>query len=137
LKTPSGGSLTYANRDFQFQNDHFRIFGAYSMAINQHVATIYTASVSQESGLESSLVALSPEMLQLKVDQLKKQIQNGEHYENYGHQFVSFSGSRNNLAVALIKVGYPTYYASFGNVLNTRGESTEDHDGNVYITVIK
>lgn len=136
LTTPHGGALTYSNRDFQVQNDHFRIFGAYRVTINKKVAMLYTASLSEESGLESNLAALSPEKLQIKLDELKKQNHQGEYYKNYGHHFVSFAGARNNLAVGLIKAGYPTYYASMGNIVNTLGESTEDHDGNVYLTVV-
>lgn len=136
LTTPAGGALTYSNREFQFQNDHFRVFGAYRATINKKTAILFTASLSEESGLESSLARLPPEKLQLKLDELKNQNRHDELYKNYGHHFVSFANARNNLAVGLIKAGYPTYYASMGNSVNTLGESTEDHDGNVYLTVI-
>jgi hypothetical protein len=137
LATAEGGALTYSNRDFQFQNDHFRIFGSYPVTINKKRAFIFITSISEESGLESKLRQLTPEKLQVKLDELNKENTNGLYYENYGHHFVSFACARNNLAVALIKAGYPTYYSTLGNVVNTLGESTEDHDGNVYLTVIK
>ena len=59
------------------------------------------------------------------------------NYANHGHHFVSFASAKNNLARALIKGGYPTYYANLANVVENSLASTEDHDGNVYITAIR
>lgn len=137
LATPSGQALTYSNRDFRLQNDHFRIFGAYHLDINHQPAAIFVASISEESGYKSELANLPNEALTKKIAEMSQQNANGEYYESYGHHFVSFANARNNLAVALIKAGYPTYYSSLGNVVNTLGESTEDHDGKVYVTVIR
>jgi len=135
LTTPQGAPLTYSNQNFQVQNDHFRIFGAYPLMINKKTATLFTASISEESGLESRLMRLPPKKRQAKLVALSKQ-HSEKPEDNYGHHFVAFSCARNNLAVGLIKAGFPTYYASMGNIVNTARESTEDHDGNVYLTVI-
>ncbi len=136
LVTPAGQALTYSNRDFRYQNDHFRIFGPYRLRINNDPVSVYIASVSEESGYESALAQLSLEALDKKVAEKNQQNANCEYYENYGHHFVSFANARNNLATAFIQAGYATYYSSLGNVVNTLGESTEDHDGKVYVTVI-
>ncbi len=137
LVTPEGKALTYSNGHFQLQNDHLRIFGLYQLKINKQAVAVFSVAISEESGLAAELAGLSEEQLKLKLAEMDQQNINGSYYKNYGHHFVSFANARNNLALALIKAGCSTYYASLGNVVNTLGESTEDHDGNVYITVIK
>jgi len=136
LSNDQGQPLTYSNGDFKYQNDHFRVFGPYPLKIRQQQAFIFTASLSEESGIDSNHARLSPEKLEAKLNKMNKENPFG-FYTNYGHHFVSFSNARNNLAVAFIQSGYSTYYSTLGNVLNTLGESTEDHDGNVFITEIK
>lgn len=137
LKNTAGLFLTYSNGDFRFQNDHFRVFGAYPMKIDQQQAFILVASVSEESGMKSEWVDYSPATIKLLAKKGNDESRKHGYYTNYGHRFVSFANARNSLATALIKAGYPTYYAALGNVVNTASESTEDHDGNVYITVIR
>ncbi len=54
----------------------------------------------------------------------------------FGHFFVSFAYARNNLAVGLIQSGVPCYYVGMNNVVQLAGETTEDHDGRVFVSVI-
>ena len=135
LKNNNNQALTYSNGDYKYQNDHFRIFGEYTTTINGKQAYVFTASISEESGIESEKAKLSPQALQADIDKMKAQQPFGA-YTNYGHHFVSFAHAKNNLAVAMIKSSHPTYYATLGNTINTLGESTEDHDGNIFITEI-
>jgi|GEM_PF-5617064 len=136
LANNRGQGFTYSNNDFRFQNDHFRIFGAHPVTIKGQAAYLFTTSVSEESGYESDLARLSYDQFKVKQAEMNAQNPHLSYTENIGHHFVSFSNARNNLALALIQAGYPTYYATFGNVVNSLGESTEDHDGNVYVTVL-
>lgn len=111
LKRKDGIFLTFSNNFWLHQNDHLRVMGPYKTVINNQPAFIFVSSVSEESVWDEKLYA--------------------------GHFFVSFAHARNNLATALIETGYPTYYVLSNNILNTAKESTEDHDGKLFVTVFK
>lgn len=136
LSNDKGLGYTYSNNDFRYQNDHFRLMGGYPVSIKNQQAYLFMASASEESGYESDLAKLSQESIHQKLNEIDKTNPANAYYENDGHHYVSFSNARNNLAVALIQAGYPTYFVAFSNVVNTLGESTGDHDGNVYVTEI-
>lgn len=110
LKNKNNIDATYSNNYWLDQNDHARIFGPKKADADSQDQYIFVASVSEESGGN------------LKIKS--------------GHYFVSFSNARNNWAIALIQNGYATYYALANNQINTLSISTEDHDGNIYVTII-
>lgn len=110
LKREDGVFLTFSNNDWLKQNDHFRVMGPYKTTINDKTAYLFASSVSEESDWNQKLYA--------------------------GHFYVSFSHARGNLAEGLIETGQPTYYVNADNILHTVGESTEDHDGKIFVTVI-
>lgn len=113
IKRKDGVFLTFSNNNWLKQNDHFRVMGPYKTTINHHTVYLYVSSVSEETIWDQALYA--------------------------GHFFVSFGNARNNLAVALIENGHTTFYALSepSNTLNDPKESTEDHDGKVFITIFK
>jgi hypothetical protein len=125
LRNKSGKLLAFSNEPHQQQNDHLRVMGPEKIEINNQKAFLFVGSVSEESGAQP---------LPSK-EYIKKHINRIWHV-NFSHQFVSFDNARNNLAVALIQHGNPTYYVAASNVLNTTGLSTEDHDGKVFVSVI-
>ena len=110
LKNNRDVFLTFSNNFWLNQNDHFRVMGTFQTTINHENAYLFLSSVSEESNWD-----------------IKK---------NAGHYYVSFVNARNNLAHALIKNNFATYYVILNNFLNTKTETTEDHDGKVYVTVI-
>ena len=110
LKRADGIFLTFSDNFWKNQNDHFRIMGAYQTTINGKKAFLFASSVSEESVWSDNPYA--------------------------GHFYVSFGHARDNLATALIKNGFPTFYVIADNVLNTAHESTMDHDGKIFVTVI-
>lgn len=111
LKRKDGVFITFSNDTWLDQNDHFRVMGPYKTTINNKTAFIFASSVSEESVWDEKL--------------------------NDGHFYVSFSNARQNLAFGLIRSGNPTYYVVSNNILNTPNESTEDHDGRIFVTVFK
>lgn len=110
LKRKDGVFITFSDDDWLNENDHFRVMGPFKTEINGKTAFLFASSVSEESAWNEPLYA--------------------------GHFYVSFTHARNSLANGLVETGHSTYYVELGNVLNTLGETTEDHDGKVFVTVI-
>jgi hypothetical protein len=109
LKRNDGVFITFSDNHWLKQNDHFRVMGPYKTVINGKQAFLFVSSVSEETAWDQEL--------------------------NAGHFYVSFVHSRDNLAQALIKKGFPTFYVVSDNVLNTPKESTEDHDGKIFVSL--
>lgn len=110
IKNVQGIFLTFSNENWKNQNDHFRAMGPYVLSINHQTYYLYAASVSEESAWDDKI--------------------------NAGHHYVSFSHARNNIAIQLIKNHNKTYYIVTNNTLNNQSETTEDHDGKLFITII-
>ncbi len=111
LKREDGVFFTFSNENWLRQNDHLRVMGPYKTTINNQTAFIFVSSASEESVWDQKLYA--------------------------GHFFVSFAHARSNLADALIENGHPTYDVLSDNIVDTAKESTEDHDGKLFVTVFK
>lgn len=110
LKRADGVFLTFSNSFWENQNDHLRVLGPYKTTLNNQTVFMYVTSVSEESVWDNKPYA--------------------------GHYYVSFTHARSNLAQALIKHGHATYYVISNNILNTAKETTEDHDGKLFLTII-
>lgn len=95
---------------------------------------MYIAAISEESGYMSELASKTTAEVRKYY---KKKGRSFMLHNLPGHLYVSFSHARNNLAVELIQNGYPTYFANAGNVVNNSSETTEDHDGKLFITEIR
>ena len=129
----AGKPSVFGNGHWSRQRDHFRVFGPLK-TVGKKPAYLYIAAISEESGYISELASKTiPEVRKY----YKKKGRSFMLHNLPGHFYVSFSHARNNLAVKLIQSGYPTYFLNAGNVVNTSTESTEDHDGKVFITEIK
>lgn len=111
IKRRDGIFITFSDEHWLHQNDHFRLMGPYKMKVDHKTAFIFLASVSEESNWNQPLYA--------------------------GHFFVSFGHARSNLATRLIQRGHATYYVLSNNILQTKHETTEDHDGKIFVTVFK